>query len=297
MSPWIIGFAVFILYPMIASFYYSFMRYDILSPPEFVGLQNYRFMFTKDPQFWAAMRNTLWMIGFGLPLQTAIAIGTAVLLTWPRRGSKVYRTLWFLPTMAPPVAAALAFVYVLNPRYGPVNQLLRGVGVDHPPLWFYSPFWSKWGLLFIAVWGIGQSMIIYLAGLLDVPRQLYEAADIEGASAWQKFRFVTLPTISPVIFFSVVTGVIYGFQYFTHAYVASFATSGSATQAAAGNVGGPLDSTLFYSLYLYIKGFGHFQMGYASAMAWILFLITMVCTVILIRTSRRWVHYSAGGFR
>jgi multiple sugar transport system permease protein len=297
MSPWIVGFAVFIVYPMVASFYYSFMRYDILSPPEFVGLENYRFMFTKDPQFWAAMRNTLWMIGVGLPLLTAISIGTAVLLTWPRRGSKVYRTLWFLPTMAPPVAAALAFVYVLNPGFGPVNQFLRGVGIDEPPLWFYSAFWSKWGLLLIAVWGVGQSMIIYLAGLLDVPRQLYEAADIEGASAWQKFRFVTLPTISPVIFFSVVTGVIYGFQYFTQAYVASFATSGSATQSAAGNVGGPLDSTLFYSLYLYIKGFGHFQMGYASAMAWILFLITMVCTVVLIRTSRRWVHYAAGGFR
>ena len=297
MSPWIVGFAVFIVYPMIASFYYSFMRYDILSPPEFVGLENYRFMFTKDPQFWAAMRNTLWMIAVGLPLQTAAAIGTAVLLTWPKRGSRVYRTLWFLPTMAPPVAAALAFVYVLNPEIGPVNQLLRGVGVDDPPLWFYSPFWSKWGLLAIALWGVGQAMMIYLAGLLDVPRQLYEAADVEGASGWQKFRFVTLPTISPVIFFSVVTGIIYGFQYFTQAYVASFATSGSATQSAAGNVGGPLDSTLFYSLYLYVKGFSHFQMGYASAMAWMLFLLTMVCTIMLIRTSRRWVHYAAGGFR
>jgi multiple sugar transport system permease protein len=230
-------------------------------------------------------------------LQTLLAIGTAVLLTWPRRGSKFYRTIWFLPTMAPPVAAALSFVFVFNPATGPVNQLLVAAGVDDPPLWFYSPFWSKWGLVFLALWGVGQSMIIYLAGLLDVPRQLYEAADIEGASAWQKFRFVTLPTISPVIFFSVVIGVIYGFQYFTQAYIAGFVTSGSPTGSAASNVGGPEGSTLFYSLYLYVKGFAHFQMGYASAMAWMLFLLTMICTVILIRTSRRWVHYSAGGFR
>ena len=137
---------------------------------------------------------------------------------------KAYRTIYFLPTMAPPVAA-LAFV-IFNPATGPVNQLLSGIGIKNPPLWFYDPFWSKWGLLFLGLWVVGQTMIIYLAGLLDVPRQLYEAADIEGASPWQRFRHVTLPSLSPVLFFTLVIGVIAGFQYFTQAYVASFAVSG-----------------------------------------------------------------------
>ncbi len=297
MSPWIVGFAVFVLYPMLASFYYSFTNYDLLSPPKIVGLENFRFMFTKDPQFWQAMRNTLWIIAVGVPLQVLAAIGTAILLTRPRRGVKVYRTIYFLPTMAPAVAAALAFVFVFNPATGPINQLLTHIGVKNPPLWFYSPTWSKWGLVFLALWGVGQTMIIFLAGLLDVPRQLYEAADIEGAGGWQKFRYVTLPSISPVIFFSLVIGVIAGFQYFTQAYVASFAVANQPTGSAAANVGSPEGSLLFYSLYLYVQGFARFRMGYASAMAWVLFLITMLCTVLLIRTSRRWVHYAAGGFR
>jgi multiple sugar transport system permease protein len=296
MSPWIIGFVGFIAYPMFASAYYSFTNYDLLSNPKMVGLENYRFMFTKDPMFWQAMRNTVWIILVGLPLNMVFALLTAMLLTRPRRGHRVYRTIYFLPTLAPPVAAALAFVFILNPAFGPVNQLLRHLGWANPPLWFFDPSTSKWGLVFLGLWGIGQTMIIYLAGLLDVPRQLYEAADIEGASGVQKFRFVTLPMISPVIFFSLVIGVIYGFQFFTEAYVASFAASGSASGAAASNVGYPQGSMLFYSLYLYVKGFAEFRMGYASAMAWILFLITMACTLILIKTSKRWVHYQ-GGFR
>ena len=297
MSPWIIGFSAFILYPALASLYYSFTNYDLLSAPEFVGLDNYRFMFTKDPQFWQAMRNTLWMIGVGVPLSMLVALGTAMMLTRPRRGVKVYRTIYFLPTMAPPVAAALAFFVIFNPATGPVNQILSGVGIKNPPLWFYDPFWSKWGLLFLSLWVVGQTMIIYLAGLLDVPRQLYEAADIEGASPWQRFRHVTLPSVSPVLFFTVVIGVIAGFQYFTQAYVASFAVSGQATEEAAAAVGSPQGSLLFYSIYLYLKGFSDFRMGYASAMGWMLLLFTLACTWLLIRTSRHWVHYQAGGFR
>ena len=297
MSPWIIGFSAFILYPALASHYYSFTNYDLLSAPEFVGLDNYRFMFTKDPQFWQAMRNTLWMIGVGVPLSMLVALGTAMMLTRPRRGVKAYRTIYFLPTMAPPVAAALAFFVIFNPATGPVNQLLSGIGIKNPPLWFYDPFWSKWGLLFLGLWVVGQTMIIYLAGLLDVPRQLYEAADIEGASPWQRFRYVTLPSLSPVLFFTLVIGVIAGFQYFTQAYVASFAVSGQATEEAAAAVGSPQGSLLFYSIYLYLKGFSDFRMGYASAMGWMLLLFTLACTWLLIRTSRHWVHYQGGGFR
>jgi multiple sugar transport system permease protein len=297
MSPWIIGFSVFILYPALASLYYSFTNYDLLSTPSFVGLDNYRFMFTKDPQFWQAMRNTIWMICVGVPLSMLVALGTAMLLTRPRRGVKAYRTILFLPTMAPPVAAALAFFVIFNPATGPVNQLLSGIGIKNPPLWFYDPFWSKWGLLFLSLWVVGQTMIIYLAGLLDVPRQLYEAADIEGASPWQRFRHVTFPSLSPVLFFTLVIAVIAGFQYFTQAYVASFAVSGQATEEASAAVGSPQGSLLFYSIYLYLKGFSDFRMGYASAMAWMLLLLTLACTALLIRSSRHWVHYQAGGFK
>jgi multiple sugar transport system permease protein len=290
MSPWIVGFTVLILYPMIASLYYSFTHYDLLSTPHWIGLANYRFMFTKDPFFWLSVRNTIWIIVVGVPLQIAFAIATATLLTRPRKGIKGYRTTYFLPSMAPPVAAALGFVYLFNPAFGPVNQILSRLGVKNPPLWFLSPSTSKWGLVILGLWGIGDAMIIFLAGLLDVPRQLYEAADIEGARAWQKFRFVTLPMITPVIFFTLVTGIIYGFQYFTQAYVTATTSAADPT-----SLGYPEGSLLFYSTYLYQQGFSYFKMGYASALAWVLFLITMVCTLVLIRTSNRWVHYQGGG--
>jgi multiple sugar transport system permease protein len=298
MSPWIVGFLALILYPMLSSLYFSFTRYSLLSQPEWVGLQNYSFMFTKDPYFWLAMRNTLWVIAVGVPLRVAFAIFTAWLLTLPRRGSRVYRTLYFMPSIAPPAAAALAFILVFQPSFGPVNQILRGLGWHDPPLWFYGPGTSKWGLVILGLWGIGDAMIIFLAGMLDVPRQLYEAADIEGATGLQKFRHVTLPMISPVIFFSTVIGVIYGFQLFTQAYVTSVAVTGSSVTDVASNIGSPEGSMMFFSVYLYKTGFQDFRMGYASALAWVLFAITMVCTLLIIKGSRRWVHYQGGaGFR
>ena len=296
MSPWILGFILLILYPMVSSLFFSFTNYSLLEAPKWVGLQNYTFMFTKDPFFWLAFRNTIWIIVVGVPLRITFAIFTAWLLTLPKSGTRTYRTIYFLPSMAPPAAAALAFVLVFNPTYGPINQLLRGLGMHNPPLWFYGPGTSKWGLVLLGLWGVGDAMIIFLAGLLDVPRQLYEAADIEGAKGRQKFRFVTLPMISPVIFFSLVIGVIYGFQLFTQAYVASVAASGSSVTDVASNLGFPQGSMLFYSVYLYQQGFQSFRMGYASSMAWILFMITMVCTLAIIKGSRRWVHYQ-GGFR
>ena len=291
MAPWILGFIGLVLYPMLSSLYFSFTHYDIVSTPVWNGLENYRFMFTRDPFFWQAIKNTLWIIAVGVPLRIMFAIATATLLTRPRKGIKVYRTIYFLPSMAPPVAAALAFLYLFNPAFGPVNGILSGLGMKNPPTWFFSPGSSKWALVFLGLWGIGDAMIIFLAGLLDVPRQLYEAADIEGASAWAKFRYVTLPMLTPVIFFSLVIGVIAGFQYFTQAYVAS--TTGNERS----DLGAPRNSLLFFAIYLYQQGFNYFRMGYASAMAWILFLITMVCTVLLIKTSKRWVHYQGGMFR
>ena len=295
MAPWIIGFVGLILYPMLSSLYFSFTRYSLLESPTWIGAQNYTFMFTKDPYFWLTMRNTIWVIVVGVPLRIVFGIFTAWLLTLPRRGSRVYRTMYFLPTMAPPAAAALAFVLVFQPSFGPINQILRGLGWHNAPLWFYSPQTSKWGLVILGLWGVGDAMIIFLAGLLDVPRQLYEAADIEGANGLQKFRYVTLPMISPVIFFSTVIGVIYGFQLFTEAYVTSIAITGSSVTDVASNIGSPQGSLLFFSVYLYKKGFQDFLMGYASALAWVLFAITMICTLLIIRGSRRWVHYQGGG--
>jgi multiple sugar transport system permease protein len=297
MSPWILGFVLLIFYPMVSSLFFSFTNYTLIGAPQWIGLQNYTFMFSKDPFFWLAFRNTIWIILVGVPIRIAFAMFTAWLLTLPRSGSRTYRTIYFLPTMAPPAAAALAFVLVFNPTFGPVNQILRSVGMREPPLWFFGPGSSKWGLVMLGLWGVGDAMIIFLAGLLDVPRQLYEAADIEGAGGWQKFEHVTLPMISPVIFFSTVIGVIYGFQLFTQAYVASLAASGSSVTDVANNLGFPNGSMLFYSVYLYQQGFQSFRMGYASAMAWMLFLITMVCTLAMIKGSRRWVYYQGGGFR
>jgi multiple sugar transport system permease protein len=295
MSPWIVGFLGLILYPMLSSLYFSFTRYSLLSTPEWVGLENYKLMI-RDPVFWLAIRNTVWLILVGVPLRISFAIFTAWLLTLPRHGSRLYRTIYFIPSIAPPVAAALAFILVFQPAFGPINQILRGFGWSHPPLWFYGPGSSKWGIVILGLWGVGDAMIIFLAGLLDVPQQLYEAADIEGASGWQKFRHVTLPMISPVIFFSLVIGVIYGFQLFTQAYVTSLATSGSSITDAASSLGTPEGSMMFFSVYLYQQGFQSFRMGYASALAWVLFAITMACTLLIIKGSRRWVFYQGGGF-
>jgi multiple sugar transport system permease protein len=288
MSPWIIGFSAFYVYPMASSLYFSFTKYDILSEPRWTGLSNYRFMFTSDPLFWVSLRNTLWIIAVLVPLQVVFAIVSATALTRVKRGLTLYRTVFFLPSMVPLVAATLGFIYLLNPA-GPVNRLL---GLLHlpQPLWFVDPRWTKPGLALIGLWGIGQVMIIFLAALLDVPRHLYEAAEIEGANPWQRFRHVTLPMISPVIFFSVIIGMIQGFQYFTQAYVISRA--GDQTHP----VGFPQDSLLFYSSHLFQQGFEGFHMGYAAALSWVMFIVTMTCTVVLIRSSRRWVHYQ-GGFK
>jgi multiple sugar transport system permease protein len=284
MSPWIVGFLAFILYPMVASLYFSFTKYNMLQPPQWVGTFNYRFMFLEDPVFWQSVRNTIWIVLFGTPVQIAFAIGAAVVLTRVRAGSGVYRTLFFLPTMVPAVAATLAFVFLLNPS-GPINTILRLLHIPQP-LWFASPQWSKPALVGLSLWAIGETMIIFLAALLDVPRQLYEAADIEGAGPWQKFRHITLPMISPVIFFSLVIGVIFGFQYFTQAYIAS---------GGQLHLGEPQGSMEFYSVWMY-QQIQYAHMGYASALAWMLFLVVMACTLVLIKTSRRWVHYQ-GGFR
>ena len=299
MSPWIVGFCVFFGYPLVMSVYLSFTHYDLLSPPKWIGWANYHYLFTQDPQVGPAVRNTLWLIAIMVPLQVLFAFGIAMMVARARRGGGFFRTVFYLPALAPPVAATLGFVYILNPATGPVNTILGHLGIQGP-LWFQDPSWSKPSLILLGLWGIGNTMVIFLASVLDVPQHLYESAELDGAGPLQRLFWVTLPTISPVILFAVVLGVIQGLQYFTQAYVAAGVAAGQASQSAdvtSVNLGYPLDSTLFYPVLLYQQGFRYFNMGYASAMAMLLLAVAFAVTVIIVRNSRRWVHYQAPAIR
>jgi multiple sugar transport system permease protein len=295
MSPWLVGFSVFFGYPLVMSAYLSLNHYDLLSAPRWVGLANYRYLFGTDAQVWPAVRNTLWMIAVLVPLQVVFALGIALMLARARRGVGIFRTIFYLPALAPPVAATLGFVFILNPATGPVNTILSHLGISGP-LWFQDPSWSKPSLVMLGIWGVGNTMIIFLAAVLDVPRTLYESAQLDGAGPLQRLRYVTLPSISPVLLFAAVLGVIQGLQYFTQAYVAAGVASGQASQAAdvtSASLGFPVDSTLFYPVLLYQHGFVDFQMGYASAMAMFLFAVSFVVTLAIVLNSRRWVHSGA----
>jgi multiple sugar transport system permease protein len=294
MSPWLVGFCVFIGYPLVYSAYLSLHSYDLLSPPRWVGLANYRYLFREDPEVGTAVRNTLWLVAIAVPLQVLFAFGIAVMVTRARRGAGVFRTIFYLPALAPPVAAALGFVYLLNPATGPVNTILGKLGIEGP-LWFNDPGWSKPSLTLLGMWGVGTIFVIFLAAVLDVPRHLHESAELDGAGALRRLWYVTLPTISPVILFAVVLGVIQALQYFTQAYVAASIAAGQASQAGTVSTleqGYPEGSTLFYPILLYYHGFRFFNMGYASAMAMLLLAVAFAVTLIIVRNSRRWVHYS-----
>ena len=282
MSPWLFGIIFFTAYPMISSFYQSFTKFNLIESPKWIGLENFHRMFFEDSDFWQALKNTVWISVISIPLRIAFAMFTAWVLTKPKRGRNIYRTIFFLPSMVPAVAATMAFTYIFNPAYGPINRMLEAIGIKEPPFWFLDPKWSKWGLILLGLWGIGDTMIIFLAGLLDVPTSLYEAASLEGATAWQSFRYITLPLMTPVIFFSTVTGVIGSFQYFTQAYVAS------------GQVNDYSHSMYFYATHIYFSAFRAYEMGYASALAWVLLVITLLCTLVILKTQKRWVHYPNG---
>jgi multiple sugar transport system permease protein len=292
MSPRIVGFTGLFGYPLVMSVYLSFTHYDLLSPPRWVGLDNYRYLFGSDPQAWPAIKNTLWFIAVAVPLQVLFSFGVALMLTRAKRGAGFFRTVFYLPALAPPVAATLGFVYLLNPETGPVNIALGHLGIDGP-LWFHSPEWSKPSLVLLALWGIGNTMVIFLAAILDVPKHLYESADLDGAGPLQRLRWVTLPSVSPVILFAVVIGMIQGLQYFTQAYVAANIAAGQASQAGSNEitVGYPENSTLFYPVLLYLHGFRYFNMGYASAIAIVLLGVAFAVTLLIVINSRRWVHY------
>jgi len=277
-SPWLIGFSIFTLYPLFASLYYSFTNYDVLQPAKWVGFDNYINLFVNDTLFLTALRNTLFYMVVSIPASMILAIGLAMLLNVDIRGISFFRLLIYIPSLVAPVAASIIWLWILNPNYGLANEILRIIGL--PGIgWLSSPAWSKPSLILINLWTIGPTVIIYLASLQGIPRQLYEAAILDGANSWHKFYYITLPMLTPALLFSLITGMIDALQYFTQAYVL---TDGS---------GRPLDSTLFYALLLYRNAFAYLKMGYASAMAWLLFVLALGLTLLLLRSSTKWVYY------
>jgi multiple sugar transport system permease protein len=275
-APWIIGFLIFTLGPVIASFALSFTDYELIVAPVWVGLKNYRTLLTQDRLFGLSLFNTAYYSFFSVPLGIVVAFLLAMLLNVQLPGMKAYRTVFYLPTVTSGVAVSILWVWLFNPQFGLINYLLRLVGLPAPG-WLVDPAWSKPAFILMSLWGVGGTAVIFLAGLQGVPRSLYEAAEIDGANTWQKFWNVTIPMMSSVIFFNLIMGVIGSFQVFTSAYVMTR--------------GGPQNSTLFYVLYLFKKGFGMLQMGYAAAMAWILFLLILILTLIQFRLAERWVYY------
>ena len=294
MSPAIVGFVVFFAYPLIATGYFSFTRYDLINAPEWIGFENYVRMFTSEPLVKVAAWNTLWLVVVLTIARVLFALGVASVIARLKSGVGIIRTLCYLPSLAPPVAATLVFSFLLNPEFGPVNAFLNLVGIESP-LWFSDPLWAKPALTLLVLWGSGELMIIILAALLDVPQEQYEAAELDGANALRRFWHITLPTISPVLMFGVVNSIIFALQFFTQAVVAGSVASGTADVAGSTKIlGFPQNSTLTYPMWLYTQGFRYFNMGYAAAMAVLLFVVSFVFTAILVRQMRKASHVEEG---
>lgn len=286
-SPWLIGFLAFTLYPVAASFYYSFTRYSMPLPPQWRGLENYIKLLTEDRYVPLILKNTFYLTFLGIPIQLVFALFCAILLNLNIRGQAVWRTIFVLPSLMPVVATTLLWIWILNPQFGIVNSLLQSIGIKGP-LWFASPQWSKPSIILMQLWGVGSTTIIYLAGLQGVPQELYESAELDGAGTLRKFWYITIPMISPVTLFNLVTGVIWALQYFTQAFIASEGLTSTAP-------GAPQGSLLFYGIYLYYQAFVYLRMGYAAALAWILFVITMIVTIVIMRGLGRWTYYEISG--
>lgn len=280
LTPWLIGLLAITLGPMLASLYLSFTNYNLLGDADWVGFDNYLRMFTDDPKFYSALTVTLHYVLFSVPLQLAFALGIAVVLNRGLAGLAVYRSIYYLPSLlGSSVAIALLWRQIFGAS-GLVNQVLGMIGFANLPAWIATPEHALDTLILLHVWTFGSPMIIFLAGLRQIPQDLYEAASVDGAGAWTQFRRITVPLLSPVIFFNLVLQMIHAFQSFTQSFVVSAGT------------GGPVNSTLLYTLYIYQQAFTQFHMGYASAMAWLLVIIIAGLTALAFGTSGRWVHYA-----
>ena len=279
LSPWAVGLIVFFLGPIFASAYYGFTEYDVISPPRFVGIANYSKAFVQDELFWPSLGRTFRYSIVVVPIGIVGSLILAVLLNQGMRATSLFRTFFFLPSLTPAVALALLWKWLFHPLLGPINLALGLVGIKGPA-WLASKEWALPALIIVSLWGSigGGRMMIFLAGLQGVPKELYEAADIDGAGGWHKFWHVTLPMISPTMFFNLVLGVIGALQVFTLAYVAT--------------LGGPSYSTWFYALHIYRQSFEYFRMGYGAALAWVFVVILLTFTYFQITLSRRWVYYA-----
>jgi multiple sugar transport system permease protein len=276
-SLWVVGFLVFTAGPIVASLALSLTRYDMMKPPTFVGFANYATLLGHDPIANHSALVTVIYAVVAVPAQLAFALILALLLNQKLRGMRVFRTAFYLPSMASGVAVALLWLWIFNPVSGPVNGFLSLLGVTNPPQWFFSADWALWALIIMSLWSVGPTMVIFLAGLQGIPPELYEAAAMDGAGAVARFVGVTIPLLSPVLFFNLVLGLIGAFQTFTNAFVITN--------------GGPQQATYFYILLLYNNAWRYNQMGYASAMAWALALVIMAITLAVFRTGRWWVYY------
>ena len=281
-SPWLIGFLCLTGGPLLFSLYASFTNYNMTSRMDFIGLSNYIRMFTKDPVFWKSLGNTLYYVALAVPSSCICAIFLATLLNQTVKGTPLFRMLFYLPTVLYGVAVYQLWMQLLAPQSGLINSVLRLVGIEGPS-WLSDPAWTKPSLVMMRVWALGTSMLLYLSSMNSVSKDLYEAADIDGASFLQKFRKITLPQISPIIFFDIITNMTGAFQVFQEALVMS-----------KNGKGDPAGSLLFYNLHIYQEAFTHYDMGYASAMAWFLLLIVMTITVINLVASKYWVHTEEG---
>ena len=280
--PWIIGLSIFTLYPVVASLYYSFCDYSVLQPAIWIGGDNYHRL-VQDETFWKSLTNTLFYAAFSLPLGMVVALSLALLLNCRVRGTALFRTIFYLPSIVPIIASSMLWLAMFNPTYGLINwaiaPLFHLFGAA-PPGWLGDPSWAKPALILMSSWGAGNSMIIFLAGLQDVPEALYESAEIDGANKWQQFWHVTLPMIMPVVYFNLVMGIIGSLQIFTQAFVMTGGTEGQ-----------PAQSTLFYAPYLFATAFLDLRMGYASALAWVLFCIIALLTVFATKMLKERISY------
>ncbi len=275
--PWIIGFLVFLAYPMLRSLYLSFTSYNLLSPPEWVGLRNFQ-RILADEDFWQSLKVTLFYALGSVPGGTIIALALAMVLAQKLRGVNFWRTIFFLPSILSSIAVAVLWLFIFRPQDGLLNMALGLFGIKGPD-WLLSEQWALPALILMSWWSVGGQIVIYLAGLKGIPEVLYEAAEIDGATGWAKFRYVTIPMLSPTIFFNVVLAIIGALQVFDVGWVMTR--------------GGPNKATLFYMLNLYERAFQLGQMGYASALAWILFIVIMIITLLVVRSSAAWVYYES----
>lgn len=283
-SPFLIGFTVFVAYPIFASARYSFTDFNLFQPPHGVGLDNYKAMLSDD-RLLKSLANTLYLTVIGVPLSIVIGLGGAHILNLPVRGRPLFRALVYLPTIVPVVVGGYLWRWLLNAQYGFVDRVL---GVLHipTPLWLEDPNWTKPAIIMMSLWTVGGTMVIYLAALQEVPVELHEAAAIDGAGAWGRFRYITWPSLTPVTLFQIIVTTIAFLQIFTQPYLLTQTRLNSSS-------GGPDDSMLSYTMYLFQNAFVNLKMGYASAMAWILFLITLAITALLLFSSKKWVRYGS----